>query len=87
MDESITLANGRILTGHIVEASGRAFLYLFGITLADAFPLLIDPENTVEMTWEQYGNTGTVTGYNHLTAISEEGGGMISAVLKVDDNV
>lgn len=80
MDEKLILNNGTELTGHLIE-SDRLFLYLYDITLAEAFRLLDKPANTRVITWERYGNTGTVEGYKHLKSISEETGGMISASL------
>ena len=80
--EHLILNNGTELNGHLLETDGKLFLYMYGISLEDAFTLLIDPKNTKVIHWERYGDNGTVKGYKHLTAISEETGDMISAVLK-----
>lgn len=82
MDEKLTLNNGEEVQGHLLETDTRLFLYLYEISLADAFALLIEPENTKIIKWERYGTKGTVRGYKHLVSISEESGGMISASLK-----
>lgn len=82
MDEKLTLNNGDELHGHLLETETRLFLYLYEISLADAFAELIEPENTKIIKWERYGDKGTVRGYKHLVSISEESGGMISASLK-----
>lgn len=80
MNEKLILNNGTELEGHLMEV-GRLFLYMNNISMTDAFELLNKPENTTVITWERYGETGTVTGYDHLTSISEEAGGMVSASL------
>ena len=80
MDEKLILNNGTELEGHLLEAD-RLFLYLSNISMADAFALLNKPANTKVITWERYGNTGTVEGYKHLKSISEEADGIISASL------
>ena len=45
MDEKLTLNDGTELTGHMVETDSRLFLYLYGITLTEAFELLNDPRD------------------------------------------
>lgn len=80
MDEKLRLNNGTELEGHLLETE-RLFLYLYNISMSDAFALLNKPANTKVITWERYGNTGTVEGYRHLKSISEETDGMISASL------
>lgn len=82
MNEKLTLNDGTELHGHQVETEIRLFLYLYDITLTDAFPLLNDPAKTSVISWTQYGETGEVKGYNHLVSVSEEMGGMICASLK-----
>ena len=79
--EKLILNNGDELSGHLLESDGRLFIYMYGISMADAFALLIEPENTKTIHWERYGEKGTVRGYKHLKAISEETGGMVSASL------
>ena len=82
MNEKLTLNDGTEIAGHMYEIDGRLFVYMSGITLAEAFSLLIDPEKTKKITENRYGEITTITGYNHLYAISEESESMISAVLK-----
>lgn len=81
MDEKLILNDGTEIVGHMFEVNGRGLLYLYQITLAEAFELLNDPEKTEKITEVKNGVETTVSGYNHLTAISEETGGMINAVL------
>ena len=80
--DKVIMNNGDELNGHLIETETRLFLYLFNISLSDAFGLLIDPENTKVIKWERYGAKGTVKGYKRLMSISEEQNSMICASLK-----
>ena len=82
MDEILTLNDGTEIDGYGIEANGRLFLYMREISLKEAFDLLIEPEKTEEIRGVRYGQEMTFAGYDHLCAISEETGGMISASLK-----
>ena len=82
MEEKLILKDGTELHGHQIETDTRLFLYIFDLTMAEVFELLIDPEKTKSITWERYGSTGKVTGYKRLMSISDEGNNMISASLK-----
>ena len=80
--EKLTLNNGDELQGHLIETDGRLFLYLNGISMADAFGLLIDPENTKIIRAERYGQKTTVRGYKTLYSISNENGQTCAALKK-----
>lgn len=82
MEEKLILRDGTELEGHLLKTETRLFVYVYGLTLAEAFDLMNDPEKTEEIEAEQYGQTKTVSGYNHLVSISEEAGGMVSASLR-----
>lgn len=82
MNEKLTFNDGTEVQGHQLETETRLFVYLFGVTLEEAFDLLKVPENTKVIKWERYGQTGTVRGYKILMSISVEQGGMIAASLK-----
>ena len=82
MNEKLTFNNGTEVQGHQLETETRLFIYLFGVTLEEAFDLLKVPENTKVIKWERYGQTGTVRGYKTLMSISVEQSGMIAASLK-----
>lgn len=83
MEEKLTLNDGTEIQGHMIETEIRMFMYMYGITLQEAFELLIDPEKTEKIAWERYGETGTVEGYTKLMSISVENyGTMICAGLK-----
>lgn len=79
--ETMTFTNGQTVNGHLLEAAGKLFLYIDGMTLKDVFDLLIVPENSTTIRAVRFGEETTVTGYTHLTAVSEEQGGMVSAVM------
>ena len=80
--EKLTLNNGDELQGHLIETDGRLFLYLNGISLADAFGLLIDPENTKIIHAERYGQKTTARGYKQLYSISNENGQICAGLKK-----
>lgn len=82
MNEKLTLNDGTEITGHLIETETRLFLYMYGITLAEAFNLLNDPEKTKKIVAVRYGETATVKGYKKLMSISVERDDMISASLK-----
>ena len=82
MDEKLTLNDGTELVGHMLETESRLFVYVWNLTLAEAFELLNDPEKTKKIVAQRYGETTTVRGYKHLVSISEETGGMIAGSLK-----
>lgn len=82
MNGMLTFNNGTEVQGHQLETETRLFVYLFGVTLEEAFDLLKVPDNTKVIKWERYGQTGTVRGYKTLMSVSVEQGGMISASLK-----
>ena len=83
MDGKLILNDGTELVGHMIETDSRLFVYLYEITLGEAFELLNDPEKTKVIKGEQYGVKQTIRGYKHLCSVSEEmGGQMISGSLK-----
>lgn len=82
MDERMTLNDGTQMAGHAVEFNGQLFLYVRGgMGLADVFQALIDPESTKKITGERMGIKTVYRGYKKLTAVRDEGGGLITAVL------
>ena len=46
MEETLKLNDGTKLGGHALLSDGTLWIYLDSSTLADAFPLLNDPEKT-----------------------------------------
>lgn len=83
MDEKLILNDGTEIVGHLIQSGNRLILYMYEISLQDAFDLLIDPERTRVIKWTRYGEKGTLRGYKQLMAISvERGGAMICASLE-----
>jgi len=82
MERKLTLNDGTELEGYLIADDAKLFLYVFNITLAEGFELLNDPEKTKVIKSEQYGEKVTYRGFKHLSSISEERNGMISAVVK-----
>ena len=82
MDETLTLNDGTVLKGHLLETESRLFVYVWEKTLTEMFELMNDPEKTKKIMAERYGEKTTVRGYKHLVSISEETGGMIAGSLK-----
>lgn len=82
MDDKLIFNNGTELSGYLVESTGRLFLYMRGITMREAFNMLMDPENVSSISWKRFDKEGTVTGYLKLYSITEEMNGQITAALK-----
>ena len=82
MEQKLIFNDGTEVRGHLLESGERLFLYMYGNDMAGLFALLNNAENVSAIVYEGYGERVTVRGYNHLCCISEETGGMISAVLK-----
>ena len=87
MDETLKLNDGTVLNGHVLESGGDLFLYVYGSSLTDLYPLLSVPAKTKQIVADRYGEKTTYTGYNYLYCIREEVTGMCSAGLrKVTEN-
>ena len=82
MNEKLRFGDGTEADGRGLETDSRLFLYLYGMDIKTVFDLLINPENTMEIRWEQSESIrGKWTGYNTLMSVSVEREGMISASL------
>ena len=79
--ETLTLNDGTVLNGHLIETETRLFLYIYGKTMTEVFNLLIDPEKMRVIKEDRNGEKRTVRGYKHLVSISEEIGGMVCTIL------
>lgn len=66
-------------------ADGVLWLFLYGVTLMQALPVITNPEATREITFEYGEMSDTYTGYTHLTAITEDGTGCQAALTKEAD--
>jgi len=83
MPEKLTLNDGTVLEFSSALLSGNLFLYINGSDLKTVFDLLIEPDNTETITYTQNNGEDVVfSGYTKLTAVSDEGNGLITAVLK-----
>lgn len=83
MPESLTLFDGTILENSSAIQSGDLFIYVQGSDMQTVFNLLIDPDKVKKITYTQ-NNGGSVLylGFKKLTAVTDEGDGLITAVLK-----
>lgn len=83
MESKLILNDGTELEqSEALESNGKLFVYIRnGIGLRDAFDLLIDSEKTRKITQKRYGITTVINGYEKLTAIRDEGKGLITAVI------
>jgi len=87
MPEKLTFKNGFIVENSSAIQSGSLFLYLRGISLRKAFDLVVEPLNTAAIIYTQMnGEIMVYHGYTKLTAVRDEGGGLITAVLDKGEN-
>lgn len=77
----LTFNNGIEVNGYLIETDGRLFLYLYGISFADAFELLNDPENTKKIKSDGISGDKTARGYKELYTLTKEDG-FVSAGLR-----
>ena len=49
MNETLKLNDGTVLNGHALESGSDLFLYVYGSSLAELYPLVSDAEKTVEI--------------------------------------
>ena len=87
MPEKLTLNDGTVLEGASALASGDLFVYVPGSDIRTVFGLLIEPENTEEIVYTRNnGEEVAFIGYTKLTAVRDEGSGLITAVLRREVN-
>ena len=83
MPEKLTLNDGTELDNASAILSGDLFLYIHDSDLQTVFNLLIDPENTERITYTQAnGSKIEFVGYEKLRNVTDEGNGLITAVLR-----
>jgi hypothetical protein len=82
MQETLTMNDGTILAGHAFESDGRLYAYLDDSTMSDAFTIMNDPQKTIRIAANRYGEIAVYEGYNRLRSISLEDNNTISVVLK-----
>jgi len=87
-EEALVFADGkRRENAHAMESGGMLHLYFQdgGETLKKVYSLLRDAERLSEITGYRYGQTTVYSGYTHLAAIREEGGGLVTAMLRKEE--
>ena len=83
MPEKLTLNDGTVLENSSAILSSDLFLYIHDSDLQTVFDLLIDPENTQKIIYTQVnGKSVAFVGYKKLRAVTDEGNGLITAVLR-----
>jgi hypothetical protein len=83
METKLILADGTELErSEALESDGKLFIYVQnGYGLREVFDLLIDPEKTKKITQKRLDTSIIIRGYKKLTAVRDEGNGLITAVI------
>lgn len=81
--QTLTFNDGTILeNSYAIESDVGLFLYIrSGNTLLEVATLCADPDNTKKIV-EDGGEKKTIRGYKKLTAVRDEGSGLITAQLR-----
>ena len=80
---TLTLNDGTVLENSHAVFSRDLFLYIRGLTMAEAFELLIAPEKVEKITFTQInGDEVVYEGFTKLTAVRDEDNGLVTAVLQ-----
>ena len=83
MPETLKLNDGTVLENSSAILSSDLFVYIHDSDLQTVFDLLIDPENTQKIIYTQVnGESVAFVGYKKLRAVTDEGNGLITAVLR-----
>ena len=83
MVENLLLNDGTQLMNASAIESGDLFLYINGHNLRNVFNWLIDPAKTAGIRYTMCDATVLeFTGYTKLIAVRDEGGGLVTAVLR-----
>ena len=81
MEQLLILNDGTRIDGYVI-LSGPLFFYLDGITMAEAFELLNNPEKTAVITMKSGEERKEYTGYTDLHCITKEENGQITGDLR-----
>jgi len=83
--EMLTFADGTTAEGHILpDGMGiRIYVYLTGMSLADGYALMNDPDKTESITAYNHGTTTVYEGFTEVIAISTEFGNCNLVMRKV----
>ena len=83
MNESLTLNDGTVMENARAVQSTDLFLYFTGYTMKAVFDQLIEPEKTMTIIYTMMnGESVTYNNFQKLIAVRDEGGGLISAVMR-----
>jgi hypothetical protein len=83
MTETLKLNDGTVLANSSAILSSDLFVYIRDSDLQTVFDLLIDPENTKKIIYTKVNSESvTFVGYKKLRAVTDEGNGLITAVLR-----
>ena len=87
MEESLTMNDGMVLERSSAILSWNLFVYLREVGFREAIEMLTDPEKTARIVYTRNsGEQAVFEGYTRLTAITDEGNGLVTAVLRKDVN-
>lgn len=79
----LIFANGIVWENtELGAADGTVWLFLYGVTLMQALPVITNPEATREITFEYGEMSETYTGYTHLKTITEDATGCQACLVK-----
>lgn len=80
----LILNDGTVLSqAYAILSSGIMWVYMDGgLTLAEAFELLIDPDKTVKIKSDAFGEEKEYEGYTELFCIRKEDNGQVNAGLR-----
>ena len=75
MNEKLTLADGTEIAGaHVMEDGAALWFYVLdGMTMAEVFALVNDPEKTGRITARRFGEETVYSGYTDLRSIRKDG--------------
>lgn len=84
MNQILILNDGtRLFDSHVIQDGTVLWVYLNkSLTLAEAFGVLNDPERTVRIVANEYGQENEYEGFTDLFYIRKEDNGQVSAGLK-----
>ena len=81
--EKLTMNDGTVVENSSALLSDDLFLYINGKTFGGVYTLLSESRRTRKITYTQNnGEHIQYSGYTHLTAVREEGNGLVTAVLR-----
>ena len=80
--QELQLNDGTVLADSYAICSGRLFFYLSGVTMAEAFALMNDPEKTCVIISRRYGTEQEFDGYTDLVNLTKEDDGRITGSLR-----